>query len=124
MKVHIAVDNERGLILFVQTTDANVHDVIPAADLLCGEESVVYADAICQGIEKREETQDRGIGFGVAIRHGKRRVLSDTPDGRLNHQFQAIRCLGPSFRYCYLDTHWSWMARLFYSLLRLRRVAC
>ena len=84
MKVHIGVDSESGLIHSVETTAAHVHDLTPAADLLHGEETVVYADAGYQGIEKREEMQGRGIGFRVAMRPGKRRVLPDTPEGRLD----------------------------------------
>ncbi|MFM7265980.1 MAG: IS5 family transposase, partial [Cyanobium sp.] len=57
MKVHIGVDSESGLIHSVETTAANVHDLTPAAELLHGEETVVYADAGYQGIEKREEMQ-------------------------------------------------------------------
>jgi IS5 family transposase len=39
------VDSESGLIHSVETTAAHVHDLTPAADLLHGEETVVYADA-------------------------------------------------------------------------------
>lgn len=83
-KVHIGVDSESGLIHSVETTAAHVHDLTPAADLLHGEEAVVYADAGYQGIEKRDEMQGRGIGFRVAMRPGKRRVLPDIPEGRLD----------------------------------------
>ena len=79
MKVHIGVDSENGLIHSVETTAANVHDLTPAAELLHGEETVVYADAGYQGIEKRPEMQGRGIGFRVAMRPGKRRALPGTP---------------------------------------------
>ena len=75
MKVHIGVDSESGLIHSVETTAAHVHDLSPAADLLHGGETVVYADAGYQGIEKRSEMQGRGIGFRVAMRPGKRRAL-------------------------------------------------
>ena len=78
------VDCESGLIHSLETTAAHVHDLTPAADLVHGEETVVYADAGYQGIEKREEMQGRGIGFRVAMRPGKRRVLPDTPEGRLD----------------------------------------
>jgi IS5 family transposase len=84
MKVHIGVDKDNGLIHSVETTSANVHDLTPAADLLHGEETVVYADAGYQGIEKREEMQGKAIGFRVAMRPGKRRALPDTPEGRLD----------------------------------------
>ena len=45
MKAHIGVDQSSGLIHSVTTTGANVHDVTMAAELLHGEESVVYGDA-------------------------------------------------------------------------------
>ena len=44
MKVHIGVDKDNGLIHSIETTSANVHDLTPAAELLHGEETVVYAD--------------------------------------------------------------------------------
>ena len=83
MKVHIGVDSESGLIHSVQTTSANVHDLTPAADLLHGEETVVYADSGYQGIDKRSEMADKDIEFRVAMRPGKRRVLPETSEGRL-----------------------------------------
>jgi IS5 family transposase len=84
MKVHIGVDKDSGLIHSVQTTTANVYDLTPAAELLHGEETVVYADAGYQGIEKRAEMEGKGIGFRVAMRPGKRRALPDTPEGRID----------------------------------------
>ena len=66
-------------------------DLTPAADLLHGEETVVYADAGYQGIEKRDEMQGRGIGFRVAMRPGKRRVLPDTPEGRLDDLVETAK---------------------------------
>jgi IS5 family transposase len=75
----------------VETTAANVHDLTPAADLLHGEENVVYADAGYQGIEKRDTMQGRGIGFRVAMRPGKRRMLPDTPEGRLDDLVETAK---------------------------------
>jgi IS5 family transposase len=83
MKVHIGVDAESVLIKSVQTTEANVHDLTPAAELLHGEETVVYADAGYQGIANRPEMADKEIEFRVAMMPGKRRVLPESPDGRL-----------------------------------------
>jgi transposase, IS5 family len=83
MKVHLGVDKDSGLIHSVVTTAANVHDLTPAAELLHGDEAVVYADAGYQGIAKRPEMAGRTTTFRVAMRPGKRRVLPDTPDGRL-----------------------------------------
>ena len=91
MKVHIGVENESGLILSVESTAANVHDLTPATDLLHGKETVVYADAGYQGIEKRSEMQGRGIGFLVAMRPGKRRSLPDTPEGRLDDLVETAK---------------------------------
>jgi IS5 family transposase len=55
MKVHIGVDKDSGLIHSVVTTAANVHDLIPAAELLHGGEELVYADVGYQVIAKRPE---------------------------------------------------------------------
>jgi transposase, IS5 family len=55
MKVYIGVESESGLIHSVETTAADVHDLTPAADLLHGVETVAYADADYQGIEKQHE---------------------------------------------------------------------
>ncbi len=44
---------------------------------------MVYADAGYQGIAKRPEMAGKTTEFRVAMRHGKRRVLPDTPEGRL-----------------------------------------
>jgi IS5 family transposase len=53
MKVNTGVDSETVLIHSVETTSANVHDLSPVADLMHGEEIVVYTDADYQGIAKR-----------------------------------------------------------------------
>jgi IS5 family transposase len=55
MKIHAAVDKDTGLIHSVVTTAANVHDLTPAAELLHGEEQVVYADAGYQGFVSPED---------------------------------------------------------------------
>lgn len=91
MKVHIGVDKDSGLIHSVETTAANVHDLTPAAELLHGQETVVYADAGYQGIEKRPEMKGKGIGFRVAMRPGKRRALPDTPEGRLEDLVETAK---------------------------------
>jgi IS5 family transposase len=99
MKVHnrcaeakgYGVDAESGLIHSVQTTAANVHDLTPAAELLHGEETVVYADAGYQGIANRPEMADKEIEFRVAMRPGKRHVLPETPDGRLLDLMQTAK---------------------------------
>lgn len=81
MNVHIGVDKDTGLIHSVETTAANVHDPTPAAELLHGEEEVVYADAGYQGIEKRPEMEGNARRFRTAMRPGKRKLLPKTPEG-------------------------------------------
>jgi IS5 family transposase len=83
MQVHIGVDKDSGLIHSVETTSANVHDIIRTAQLLHEKEEVVYEDAGYQGIEKRTDIAEKSITFRFAMRPGKRRVLLDTPEGRL-----------------------------------------
>ena len=83
MKVHLGVDKDSGLIHSVVTTAANVHDLTPAAELLHGDEEVVYADAGYQGIAKRREMAGKTAAFHVGRSPGRRRVLLDTPEGRL-----------------------------------------
>lgn len=76
MKVHIGVDKDSGLIQSIVTTATNVHDHTPAAELLDGEEIVVYGVAGYQGIAQRPEMAGHSVTFRVAMRPGKRRALS------------------------------------------------
>ena len=91
MKVHIGVDKDSGLIHSVVTTAANVHDLTPAAELLHGDEEVVYGDAGYQGINKRPEMAGHSAVFRVAMRPGKRRVLPVTPEGKLEGLIEAAK---------------------------------
>jgi IS5 family transposase len=91
MKVHIGVDKDSGLIHSVETTAANVHDLTPAAELLHGDEEVVYADAGYQGIEKRPEMEGKTTTFRIAMRPGKRRALPDTAEGRLDDLVETAK---------------------------------
>jgi IS5 family transposase len=63
MKVHIGVDKDNGLIHSVETTSANVHDLPPAAELLHGQETVVYAISGYQGIRADSKSQ-QASGWG------------------------------------------------------------
>ena len=55
MTVRIGVDKDNGLTHSVEMLAANAHDLVPAADLLRGEEKVVHEAADDQGVEKRPE---------------------------------------------------------------------
>jgi IS5 family transposase len=83
MKVHAGVDKDSGLIHSVVVTAANVHDLTAAAELLHGDEEVVYGDAGYQGIAKRPEMAGKRAEFRVAMRPGKRRALPDSEEGKL-----------------------------------------
>jgi IS5 family transposase len=94
MKVHLGLDKDSGLIHSIVTTSANVHDLTPVAELLHGDEEVVYADAGYQGIAKRREMAGKTTAFRVAMRPGKRRVLPDTPEGRLLDLIETALAVG------------------------------
>ena len=85
------MDKDSGLIHSVVTTAANVHDLTPAAELLHGDEVVVYGDAGHQGIAKRPEMEGAATEFRVAMRPGKRRRLPDTPEGRLQDMVEPAK---------------------------------
>jgi IS5 family transposase len=68
MKVHAGVDKDSGLIHSVLVTAANVHDLTPEADLLHGDEQVVYADDDYQGFAKRPEMAGMTTEFRLAMR--------------------------------------------------------
>jgi IS5 family transposase len=68
-----------------------VHDLTPAAELLHGDEEVVYGDAGYQGFAKRPEMVGTAAEFRVAMRPGKRRALPDTPDGRLQDLIETAK---------------------------------
>ena len=90
MKMHIGADASSGLVHTVVTTPANVNDVTQGHALLHGEESLVFADAGYQGIEKREEKQTDAT-WHVAMRPGKRKALPDTELGRMDDQIERIK---------------------------------
>ena len=92
--MHVGVDGENGHIHSLETKATNVQDITPAAELLHGEETVVYADAGYPGIEQRPEMQGRGIGFRVAMRPGKRRALPNTPGGRVDDLIETALAAG------------------------------
>ena len=83
------MDSESGLICPEETLAANVHDLNSIADLIHGKKTVLHADASYQGIEKREEMKGRRIGFRVAMRSGKSRVLADRPKKRIDVQIET-----------------------------------
>jgi IS5 family transposase len=76
MKMHIGVDDTLGLIHSIDTTAANVHDIVPADKLLHGDERRVFGDAGYLGIQKRAEHKHRkDVSWFIAKRPGTRKKL-------------------------------------------------
>ena len=75
MKAHIGVDSETGIVHSMSATAANVHDVTETRNLLHGGETVVWADAGYQGVDKREENLGLEMEWRVAMGPGRRRKL-------------------------------------------------
>jgi IS5 family transposase len=107
MRCHIGVDAASGLVHSVESTAANVHELNTAAERLHGDERLIYGDAGHIGIEKRGDFQGCVAEFRIAMKPGQRRVLPETPEGRLlylidtakahfrakvEHPFRIIKC--------------------------------
>jgi IS5 family transposase len=88
MKMHIGVDDALGLIHSIETTPANVHDLVPSDKLLHGKEKRVWADAGYRGIGKREEHQQRKVTWRIAMRPGQRRQLAEDS---IENQMERIK---------------------------------
>lgn len=91
MKAHIGVDAETGVVHTVVGTAAHVNDVTQTQALLHGEEKAVHADAGYIGVEKREENQSKSVTWHVAMKPGKRRVLPDSPLGKLLNEIEKAK---------------------------------
>lgn len=91
MKAHIGVDATSGVVHTMVTTPANVSDVTQAHALLHGKERKAFGDAGYQGVEKRPEVQHPKIQWYVAMRPGKRKMLPNTPDGRLTEKIEHLK---------------------------------
>ena len=71
MKMHIGVDDTLGLIHSIDTTAANVHDIVSAGNLLHGDEQRVFGDAGYLGIQRRDKHKDRqNVSWFIAKRPG------------------------------------------------------
>ena len=88
MKAHIGVDAETGLVHSLQTTSANVHDLTPVEELLTGEETTIFADAGYRGAERRTQAK---ATWHIAMRPGKRRVLTDSAKDRITNKLETLK---------------------------------
>ncbi|MFT5339366.1 MAG: IS5 family transposase [Cyanobium sp.] len=83
MSCHIGVDAASGLVHSFESTAANVHELNTAAERLHGDERLIYGDAGQIGIEKRDAFKNCESECRIAMKPGQRRVLPETPEGRL-----------------------------------------
>lgn len=60
-KAHVGVDEDSGIIRSVITTAANVNDTVPADDLICGDERVVWGDGAYHTHAREAALKARGV---------------------------------------------------------------
>lgn len=89
-KAHIGVDSDSGLVHTLKATAANEHDVTIAADLLTGDEEIVYGDSGYLGAEKRPEALKRNTA-GKKIRYKINRRPSQSKDKSTRSKAQIKR---------------------------------
>jgi IS5 family transposase len=92
MKCHIGVDAGSGYVHSIETTAANVHDIVKAPVLIRKDDKVVYGDAGYVGIEKREEIagdeQLSTIDYRINRRVGS---IQKAPPGRISWEKEIER---------------------------------
>lgn len=74
-KAHVAVDRGSGLIRRACMTPANVHDSVPADDLVMGDEKAIYADKAYCKHARRHALRERGIKDRIMHRANKHRPV-------------------------------------------------
>ena len=89
-KAHVGVDHETGLVHSLEVTAANKHDVCIAAELLTGEEQVVYGDSGYLGAEKRPEAVKKNKS-GKRIRYKINRRPSQSKNNSNRSRAQIKR---------------------------------
>jgi len=88
-KAHIGVDKDTGLVHTLKVTAANVHDVTMMAELLSGEEDIVYGDSGYLGAEKREEAVLRNNnGKKIRYKINRRPYQTKNASARSKAQFK------------------------------------
>jgi IS5 family transposase len=94
MKAHIGVDAGTGYVHSVTATAANIHDLDEAANLVRGDDEVVYCDAGYQGAPRRPEiAQDEHLSkveWRVAARKGVLKTMTEH-DRALESRKAAVR---------------------------------
>ena len=74
-KAHAAVDEGSGLVRKAAMTPADIHDSIPADDLVQGDERAVYADKAYDSEARRAGLRERGIEPRIMYQARRNRPL-------------------------------------------------
>jgi len=94
MKAHIGVDAGTGYVHSVTATAANIHDLDEAANLVRGDDEVVYCDAGYQGAHRRPEIAEdehlSKVEWRVAARKGVLKTMTEHDRG-LESRKAAVR---------------------------------
>ncbi len=78
MRMHIGVNETFGLIHSIDMNAANLHDIVPAVNLIHGDEKRVFGDSGCLGIQKRNVHNNRiNVLWFIAKRTGTQKKLDD-----------------------------------------------
>jgi IS5 family transposase len=100
MKMHIGVDDTLGLTHSIDTTAANIHGIVPAGNLLHGDEQRVFGDAGYLGIQKRVEHKHRkDVPWFTAKRPGSRKKMGNRQLKAEKLKANARVKAEPPFRY-------------------------
>lgn len=92
MKCHMGVDAGSGYVHSIETTAANVHDIVVASELIRKEDEVVYGDSGYIGIEKREEVQNSEHLCKIEYRINRRhKSVQRMPEGHIDWEKQIER---------------------------------
>jgi len=67
-KAHVAMDQGSRIVRRAVFTAANVHDTVPADELICGDEETAYADKAYDSLARRARLKALGIRNGIARR--------------------------------------------------------
>lgn len=89
-KAHVAVDQGSGLIRKAILTPANVSDRTPAADLIQGDEGILYADKGYDGWWFRDRLEEAGVRDGVMHCNYAKRPLTEGQKQR-NREISNVR---------------------------------
>ena len=74
-KAHVAVDEGSGIVRAATLTPADVHDSVPADDLVQGDEGAVYADKAYDSAKRRAGLRARGIEPRIMYQARRNRPL-------------------------------------------------